>query len=343
MKAARAVAVVRVVSTARAVSAARVAPMLVAALLALVVPIVLLIQPSPAWAGGGREIEASTAGPARAAAVPTLPPPVRVTVSVLPQRYFVERVGGERVLVEVLVEPGREPHTYDPTPRQVERMAASHIYFAIGSPFEQQLISRVQRAAPHLRVVDTLDGIELLYGEAHYHFDEQGDAVLHAAEEPDPHVWLGPLEVRRQILTIRDALIEADPDGAELYRAGYAAFDAEIEAMHREFEVLLEPARGRAILTFHPAFAYFANTYGIRQRAIELEGKEPAPRHLERLIDEALREGTRVIFTQPEFSERSAQIIARAIHGRVVSLNPLEPDWPAAMRRIATAIAEGAY
>lgn len=270
-------------------------------------------------------------------------PPVQVAVTVLPQRYFVERIGGDRVKVEVLVEPGREPHTYDPTPRQVERLAAAHLYLAIGMPFEEQLLPRLQRAAPHLRVVDTREGIELRFGEAHYHFDERGNAVLHAADEPDPHIWLGPLEVRQQISTIRDALIAVDPAGEAVYRAGHARFEAEIRTMHEEFTRLLAPARGRAILAFHPAFEYFTATYGINQRAIELEGKEPAPRHLERLIDEALRSGTQVVFTQPEFSSRSAELIARAIGGTVVSLNPLDPDWPRAMRSIAAGIAAGVY
>lgn len=269
--------------------------------------------------------------------------PVRVFVTIGPQRYFVERIGGPRVAVEVLVAPGRDPHTFDPSPRQVSRLSAADVYFTIGMPFEKGLVPKLRQANPGLPVIDTLAGLDLLYGVPHYHYDEAGNAILHGADEPDTHVWLGPRDVRSQIAVIRDALIARDPAGEAVYRTRWQAFDSEIQAMDSRFAAMLAPLRGRSILVFHPAFAYFVNSYGIRQLAIELEGKQPSPRHLERIIDQALRDGARTVFTQPEFPLRSAEVIARAVGGTVTVLNPLDPDWPEVMETLATAIAAGAF
>jgi zinc transport system substrate-binding protein len=268
---------------------------------------------------------------------------LEVFVTIQPQRFFVEQLGGSRVRVEALVDPGRDPHTFDPSPRQVARLARADLYLTIGMPFETSLVPKLKSANRQLGIVDTVVDIEWLYGVPHYHYDENGKPVLHAADDPDPHVWLGPREVRQQIVRIRDALIAADPAGRDEYMQRHAEFDAKVAAMDQRFRSLLAPARGRSILAFHPAFAYFTNTYGIRQVAIELDGKEPSPRHLERMIDQALRDGTRVIFTQPEFPMRSAEVIAKAINGRVVVLNPLDSDWFGVMETMARAIAEGVF
>ncbi len=269
--------------------------------------------------------------------------PVKVFVTIGPQRYFVERIGGTRVTVEVLVAPGRDPHTFDPSPRQVSRLSSADVYFTIGMPFEKGLVPKLRQANPLLPVIDTLAGLDLLYGVPHYHYDEAGNAILHGADEPDTHVWLGLREVRSQIAVIRDALIARDPAGEEVYRTRWQAFDNEIQAMDSRFAGMLAPLRGRSILVFHPAFAYFVNSYGIRQLAIELEGKQPSPRHLERIIDQALRDGARTVFTQSEFPLRSAEIIAQAVGGTVIVLNPLDPDWMQVMETLASAIAAGAF
>ncbi|OHD17398.1 MAG: hypothetical protein A2087_07470 [Spirochaetes bacterium GWD1_61_31] len=269
--------------------------------------------------------------------------PIQVFVSVLPQRYFAERLAGERAIVEVLVEPGRDPHSFDPSPRQIARLSAAAVFFTIGMPFEATLVSKVGQANPELRVVDTIAGIELLPLAGHYHEGDEAHEDDDEAGELDPHVWLGPQQVRCQLIAMRDGLIAADPAGEAVYRQNHERLDAEVAAMDRRFAVLLAPLGGKSILTFHPTFGYFTATYGINQLSIELDGKEPSPRRLEDLIGLARQEGVKVIFAQPEFPPRSAEIIAQAIGGSVVSLNALEADWPGFMERLATAVAAGAY
>lgn len=304
-------------------------------LAALLSGLCIVISAVPLFAGAAAEAEPS---------VQTFSEknPVRVFVSVQPQKYFVERVGGSRVSVEVLVEPGRDPHSYDPSPRQLTSLSRADVFFSIGMPFESTLIPKLVRINPRMRVVDTLEGIEFLPAPGHGHEEDTHAEEIHE-EDHDPHVWLGPREVRKQIQNIHTALSELDRDGAEDYAVLFNEFDAEIRQMDRNFAELLAPVQGSSILVFHPSFGYFTNSYGIHQKTIELDGKEPSPRHLETLIDQAMKDGIRVILTQPEFPVRSAEIIAEAIDGTVVSMNPLDPDWTNLMNRLAETIARAAY
>lgn len=299
----------------------------------------------PAFAAGQKDQPAGGSASGSAAAETT----IKIFVSLTPYKYFAERIGGSRVLVETLVEPGRDPHTFDPSPRQIARLGEALLFFASGMPFEEALMAKLGQASRSLGIVNLLDGLSLHEGSSHddeaEHDDEEDeyDDDGHDHEGADLHVWLGISQVRQQAVLIRDALIAADAAYEAAYRQDWQAFDAELVAMDRRFAEKLAPLNGRDILVFHPAFSYFVEAYGLEQKAIELDGKEPSPRYLEQIVAESREHGTRVVFTQPEFPLRSAQLIANAIGGRVVTLNPLDPDWPAMMETLAAAIAEGAY
>ncbi|MBU0934387.1 MAG: zinc ABC transporter substrate-binding protein [Spirochaetes bacterium] len=282
---------------------------------------------------------------------------IKVFVSLTPYKYFVERIGGSRVQVETLVEPGRDPHTFDPSPRQIARLGEAQLFLASGMPFEEALTAKLGQASRSLDIVSLLQGLSLHEGHdedeaGHDDDDHEADEAEHDDDEDDDghdhdgadlHVWLGIPQVRQQAVLIRDALISADATYEAAYRQAWQAFDAELAAMDSRFAEKLAPLQGRAVLVFHPAFSYFVEAYGLEQKAIELDGKEPSPRYLEQVVTESREHGTRVVFTQPEFPLRSAQLIANAIGGRVVTLNPLDPNWPAMMESLASAIAEGAY
>jgi zinc transport system substrate-binding protein len=103
----------------------------------------------------------------------------------------------------------------------------------------------------------------------------------------------------------------------------------------------LAPYKGNTIFVYHPSFGYFTDEYGLYQEAVETGGKEPVPAILESIIEEALEEKVKIIFVQPEFSQKSAEAIAKGIGGKVISLNPLNPDYLNNMKAIADEI-EGA-
>ena len=269
--------------------------------------------------------------------------PLRVFVSVLPQKTFVEKVGGDRVQVEAMVQPGDSPHTYDPTPRQVAALSLADLYVAIGGTFEDAWMGRIRGVNPKMQVLDTGEGITLRRSEDHE--DADGRNAGHHEHEhehgaSDPHLWTSPPLVKQMTLRIRDALSGLDPANAALYAANAAAFAEELDALDREIRARLAGVAGSRFMVYHPAWGYFADTYGLVQIPIEHEGKEPGPRALAALIDQARRDGVRVIFVQPQFSRKAAAQVAAAIGGRVEVMDNLAPDYLANLRRVADAMAQ---
>lgn len=279
-----------------------------------------------------------------------------VFVSIPPQAYLVERVGGEHVEVEVLVGPDESPHNYDPTPRIVADLARASIYFRIGMPFEDRLSRRMAETEEDLEIVDLRRNVAMRpndpagQGEgdgSHDHDDHAGHdhaghdhagcahcGHAHAHGELDPHVWMDPKRAKTMARTICQELSQLVPDQAATFEANLQSLLADLDEVDRQVADLLEPYRGRSFYVFHPAFGYFADSYGLKQVAVETGGKEPAPRHVQRLIDRARAEGVKVIFVQPQFATTAARTLAEAIDGAVVPIDPLARDYLANLRKV---------
>ena len=247
-------------------------------------------------------------------------PLLSVFTSILPQEYFVERIGGDRVEVQALVKPGSSPATYEPTPRQMAALSEAEVFFRIGVPFENVFIPKIEGATEGLRIVDTRKGITI--------------------RGKDPHIWLSPRLVKVQAGTIAEALIEIDPAGKTSYEENLAAFLQDLDALDAHLAEALAPIKSKTFMVFHPAWGYFADDYGLEQEAIELEGKDPSAQQLARVIEMATDEGVRVIFVQPQFSMESARRVAEAIGGAVVPIDPLARDYIANLERVAVAARE---
>jgi zinc transport system substrate-binding protein len=251
-------------------------------------------------------------------------------VSILPQAYFVERIGGKYVDVTVLVGPGQSPATYEPTPKQMARLGRSQLYFRIGTPFERGFIDKISRTFTNLTIIDTRKGVTLRYFK-----QSQG------LEVPDPHIWLDPKRVKIQAETISKALKETDPAHADEFEKNLKAFQADLDRVDMKIAGILAPLKGGKIYVFHPAFGYFAESYGLTQVAVEIEGKEPSPKQLSRLINMAKKEEVRVIFVQPQYATKEARTVARAIGGVVVPINPLPWDYLKNLEDMANIIEKG--
>jgi zinc transport system substrate-binding protein len=252
---------------------------------------------------------------------------IKVFVSIIPQVYFVERIGGEHVDVEVLVGPGQSPATYEPTPKQMSKLGKSNIYFRIGVPFEKALIPKISSAFDDMHIVDTRAGVELRY------FRQSK-----AGQVPDPHIWLDPKRVKVQAETIRAELSRIDPDHAGVFQRNCEAFQADLDRIDSTIAQILKPLQGSRIYVFHPAFGYFAQSYGLEQVAVEVEGKEPSARQLSSLINKARAENVKIIFVQPQYSKRNAHAIAQAIGGAVVPIDPLPRDYLSELENMASVI-----
>jgi len=264
-------------------------------------------------------------------------------VSILPQAYFVERVGGPYVDVEALVQPGQSPHTYEPTPRQVARLGEAKVYFTIGIPFEQALLRKIDPGLANLRVVDTRRGVKLrAMADADVGSGPQAD---HDEDEyagaADPHIWLDPHRTKIMARTICETLSRLDSAHAAAYGQNLSAFEADLDRVDAKIARILSPFKGREFFVFHPAFGYFAEAYGLKQVAIETAGKEPGGKQLAALMDRAQREHVRVIFVQAQFSRSSAEAVAHAIGGVVAPIDDLAHDYLANLEFMASALADG--
>lgn len=283
----------------------------------------------------------------------------KVFTSILPQKYFVERIGGDKVSVDVLVKPGKSPATYEPTPSQVIALSSADIFFNIGVAFEKGFIDNIKSNLKNIIIFDSSEGVMKRKIENHFHDKDAGEGeyderdeheiesdheenILSASESTgignDPHTWLSVAAVKIHSENIFKTLSVVDPENTAYYKNNLDEFTKELDKTYNEIKEMLSPYSGKVFYVFHPSFGYFADEYGLKQIAIETGGKEPSPASLEMIITEAQEEGIKVIIAQPEFSKKSAEVIADAINGEIVVLNPLEGDYLSNLKVIASGI-----
>jgi len=276
-----------------------------------------------------------------------------VFVSIPPQKRFVQEIGGDRPKIHTLVKPGRSPATYEPTPKQMVALSSAHLYFTIGVPFEDAWLERIQRSNPHMRVVDTSEGIELRPMETHTRHeqginpeeqhshgneDEHGHGHGHEGRK-DPHIWLDPNLVKSQARIICNAMSRMDPYNAHMYETNLIALQEKLSNLDNYIRQQLADLKNRTFLVFHPSWGYFATAYNLEQLAVEIEGKEPGGKALAQIIEHAKAAGIKTIFVQPQFSRSTAETIAQAIGARVAVLDPLAEDYFKNMRQAADKMA----
>jgi zinc transport system substrate-binding protein len=265
---------------------------------------------------------------------------LQIMVSILPQKYFVERVAGEGVSVEVMVEPGASPATYEPKAQQLRMLSEADAYIGIGVPFENAWMNRITAANREMLIVDTTQGIKRIPMATHLHGEKEEEVHGDERENPDPHIWLSPQLVKVQAQTIYKALVKLTPEQSVTYQANLESFLAEIETLDAELRESLAGLEQRKFMVFHPAWGYFARDYGLEMIPIEVGGTEPSAAELAALIAKAKDENIKVIFAQPEFSTRNAETIAKEISGEVLLLDPLAPDWLENLRHVSKTLAQ---
>lgn len=265
---------------------------------------------------------------------------VEVFVSIPPQKWLVDKVGGEQMVSRVLVGEGQDPHTFSPTPRQMAALSRAKIWFIMEMEFEEQLVKKVKQVAPDLQIIDIAHHIEKISATEGEHEEQHG----HGHEEhndhdaKDPHVWLSPPNLMIMAEEISKTFAQVDPANSSVYSANLADVKKELSLLHDENSEKLAPYSGSSFYVFHPSFGYFASAYGLKQEAVETGGKSPGPRQLSQLIAQARAENVKVIFVQPQFDPKSARAVAAAIGGEVVPLNALAADVAGNLKIMATKI-----
>ncbi len=244
-----------------------------------------------------------------------------VAVTIEPRRAGVEQLAGDHFEGVSMVPGGNSPETYDPTPSQLVKLSHCRTYFALRYiGFEQTWMARLRETVPAMEVVDLSEGLPLLESDHHH-----GNA--HSDHHCDPHFWLSTACMKQMAERIAETLCQLDPNNTEEYRSRLSTLVAEIEATEGEIAALLAAPHAEAFLVYHPTLTYFAHDHRLQQIAIEEEGKEPSAAHLKELMDEAREAGVTVVFVQEAFDTRHARMIADALGARVVTINPLNPDW----------------
>ena len=297
---------------------------------------------------------------------------VNAIVSVLPQETFVKKIGGDKVNVSLMVQQGQSPHTYEPKPSQMKDISKADIYFAIDVEFEDVWLKKFQNQNKKMVVIDMDEGIEKIEMEEHSHDDDHHDEhsdhkehdehdhekhadhsehdheehAQHEEEEEehhhegkDPHIWTSPTNVKVIAKTIYENLVKIDKENQAYYKNNLNKFLKEIETTDKKIKLLLKDTpKHTKFMVFHPAWGYFAKDYDLTQFAIESGGKNPKPKQLAYLIDEAKEENVKAIFTAPEFSTSAAKQIANEVGVPVVTISPLSADWSNNLIKLAKSI-----
>jgi zinc transport system substrate-binding protein len=256
-----------------------------------------------------------------------------ITVSILPQKTFIEKIAGNDFTVNVLLPPGTSPAAYSLLPSQMAGIVQTAIWFRMGYiGFELSWRDKIIAANPAMKVVDLSEGLDLI---AANRTTEGGKTILTGV---DPHIWLSPALVKQMAAKILTEVSAINPPEKEKYEANYKTFISEIDSLDAEIRNKLVPFTGKKIITFHPSLSYFARDYGIEQLSLESGGKEPTPQRMTELIDLARHENIKVVYIQGELDREHARVFAEETGGEVVQVHPLSPDWSENLREMTQTI-----
>jgi len=259
-----------------------------------------------------------------------------VAVSILPQKYFVEKIAGDSINIVVVVPPGANPATYEPSPSDMRNMSSADVWLTIGVAFESPWIPRFTGSNPGLRIRSTIENIERLPIDRYtVTGHETSGHHGHGSGSPDPHVWLSPELVRSQAALICEELSLIESARADEYMANLNTFYTEIDSLQSTIQVLIDPLPSRSFIVFHPAWGYFADEFDLIQIPIETAGSEPSPREMSLLIDYACENDVSAVFVSPQFSTSSAASIAAEIGVGVSYIDPLAEDWSSNLLEVA--------
>jgi len=261
---------------------------------------------------------------------------MQLTVSIIPQKYLVSHIAGNKFDIQVMLPTGSNHETYEPSPRDMEKVSSSKLYLALGAlDFELSWLDRFLSSNPSMKAINTSEGIQMLGGHNH----ENNDAHAGHKHGVDPHTWLSPSCVKIQAGNISRALAAIDSTHAEFYTGNLQKFTVLADSIDSLIRVKLSGTEGKSILIFHPALAYFCRDYHLEQISIEQDGKEPSATYMAEIVKVARKKGIKAIFISKEFDTRNAESIAKEIKAKVVVFDPMAENWAENMIHLADLIA----
>ncbi len=248
-----------------------------------------------------------------------------VTVSLLPQKFFVDRLSGGSLDVNVMIPPGASHATYSPTPQQYKKLSDSRIYIGIGHlGYEQSWMPLLNELNPDIKLLNLSEKTQLITTDTDHGKDDHSGHSHHGV---DPHIWMSPAVMLELLPYYRSALIENFPEFQSTIEENYVGLYNEIYDTHTRMEELSSTLTSRTFMIFHPALTYLARDYGLNQLSIEREGKEPSPGELVSLIRQSTDRNISVIFIQQEYDIRNAQKVSEETGVPIVQINPMAYEW----------------
>ncbi len=254
----------------------------------------------------------------------------QISVSIIPQKFFVHQIAGDTLNVNVMIPPGGSPATYEPTPKQMQSLSQSTIYFRVGPlGFEKAWIDKFASVNPAMKIINTSVGLDLVADEEfdlhkdHNHTQDHD----HSHEGYNPHIWLSPTLVKHQADIMYNALAEQYPSKKEAMHNNLTRFKQKCDSVESILKNNFESRKGYTFIVYHPVWTYLAKDLGLKQVSIEHNGKEATADKLKQIIDFAKTNDIHTIFVQQEFSGAQAKTIAKEIDGKAMPLNPLAYEW----------------
>jgi len=241
---------------------------------------------------------------------------LKVLASFYPLYEFTKIIAGERIDVSIIVPSGIEPHDWEPTIQDLQKIKNADMIVINGAGLEPW-ITKLVSVNPDILIVDTSAGISLL---------EKNNHVFNNKIQNDPHIWLDPVLAKKQIQNIVDDLIRIDPQNADYYQENANAYNTKLILLDNKIRNELSICVKKDFLAFHDAFSYFANEYDLNQNTIigVNPSEEPTAVTLQQIIQKAQDLDLHVIFTEEAVNPRVSEVIADEIGAKVLTLSPIE-------------------
>lgn len=270
-----------------------------------------------------------------------------IVASVLPQKEFIDRIGGDKVQTVIMVPPGADPHTYEPQASQLQLVSRARMFVLVGSgiEFEMVYMDKIRSLNPSMTIINDSNGISFIRSsenEEEHSNEMHSDSDNHAVHgsESDPHVWVSPKNAQIMVENIYNGLVKIDPENNEYYFINKENYLKELRQLDKNITNEILDKKGEKILVYHPSWGYFCRDYGFTQITIENEGKDPTPQGMANLIYQAKKENIKVIFVSPQYSTRSAEVIAEEIGAKIVFIDELSPNYVSNMKKVADTFAD---
>lgn len=262
-----------------------------------------------------------------------------ISVSIIPQKYFIEQLAGDLVEVNVMIPPGASPATYEPSVSQLGKLDRSKLYLRIGYVgFEKSWMDRIISVNPDMKITDLSEGVDVILEDSHESAGENSheeDHHGHSHHGADPHIWMSIVNTRIIVRNIYNELVLLFPDQKEYLEQRLHHYSQTLDTLNQAITNELESLDNRKFMIYHPALTYYARDYGLEQFSLEIEGKTPSPAHMKRMIDLAADHQISKILIQNQFDRKNAEVLAKETGSDIIQFDPLDQHWGQQMRYIA--------